>query len=439
VVASGTARQLWAVHARAPDDVWAVGAQGTILRYDGAGFGVVAEPPGNAGANFHGVTFDGDDLVIVGQKSWRRVGTTWTELAPAPGTVPLAVASTAQGLIAAGIGGGLYRWNGTNWAALTTGTTTALRGLALTSSGALFVVGDGGEVLVSRSLSSWERVGATGHPLLRVVVGAAPTPYSAGDALYQRTPAGTWQRLNVTLGATVNDACITTTGNSVGLHLADATTQLKRYANGSLTTLNTPVPMKSVGCTQSGWLVSTSSTGNSTSIYRRVTSWQNYGVPGASPSPMPYFAFATPGSDVSWVVGTSSTGQGKAWQHNEDTTWGRNLTLGGGTFHRGIALGTDDVVLLRLNNDLAATWTIVHARNGAVVTTITSQTRTWGVAPVAGGAVVAAEAGYYPPTGTTVSSTLVPWDIGGVVQGVGCSGNECWFVGEGGLVVRKTF
>ncbi|MCC6337773.1 MAG: hypothetical protein IT380_27740 [Myxococcales bacterium] len=429
LVTSGTTRGLTGVYARSASDVWAVGANGTVLRYDGVGFGIVAEPPGNAGGNFWAVTGDGAGVVVVGDRSYRWAGGTWTALSPAPAGGFTAVTSTSDGVFAAGGNGRLHRWNGTSWTALTTGTTRALRGLAATTAGALFVVGAAGEVLVSRSLSQWDRVGATDTRVFQVATGAAPTPYIAGDALLQRTSTGGFQVLVPTLADRAVDGCVSSVGSNTGLFLADNTQALKRWNGTSLSSLNGTVQMGSVGCTASGWLVSSGFSGNTRDIRRRVGSWSTYATPGTTGETV--FALAVPGSDISWVIGS------RAWQHNADTSWGRNFGPGGGSYRRGVALGADDVVLSH-SDVTGLSWRVFHVRGGATVTTFTTPSGS-GLARVTGGAVVATQGGYYPPAGNSVSSTLTPWDFDGVIRGVGCDGAECWFVGENGLVVHKTF
>jgi hypothetical protein len=69
---SGRFRDVWA---RTPTDVWAVGQNGLVMRYDGNGWQTVAIPnlateaPQSA-YDFHGVYAEGDLVVLVGSRNW---------------------------------------------------------------------------------------------------------------------------------------------------------------------------------------------------------------------------------------------------------------------------------------------------------------------------------------------------------------------------------
>lgn len=155
-VSSGVSVQLndlWGANA---SDLWAVGGNGTILRWNGAAWSKASS----------GTTANLTDIVGL----------------------------SANQIWAVGEGGTILRWNGASWSAESSGLTTALHGVAATAS-TLYAVGVGGKVLTSTG-GAWSPLAAPSTATLTagwLSTGAFFAVGSSGSAgVILRYDAATW-------------------------------------------------------------------------------------------------------------------------------------------------------------------------------------------------------------------------------------------------------
>ena len=152
---SGTAKDLFAVYSAGADAAWAVGIDGTILAYDG-----------NWSQQASGTTFDlldvrglsDTDVWAVGRNGAIRHfnGFSWSDSAQGAwsqydfhSVLPVAnnlvwVAGQSR---QAGGGGVLLKYDGSGWSQMTYGAENGLRGVWGTTSGEVWVAGEGGTIL----------------------------------------------------------------------------------------------------------------------------------------------------------------------------------------------------------------------------------------------------------------------------------------------------
>ncbi len=155
---SGTARQLNGVWGTAPTDVFAVGANGTILHSADDGAVWTAQTSGT-GQALNGVWGSGNtNIFAVGANGTIlqsvNDGGVWSPLTSGINTALYAVWGTGQNdIFAVGAGGVILHSNndGSSWSAQTSGVATALDGVWGTSSADIFAVGAGGVILFSNN------------------------------------------------------------------------------------------------------------------------------------------------------------------------------------------------------------------------------------------------------------------------------------------------
>src|SRR6266540_3749664 len=152
-------RGLWGV---TPTDAWAVGDRGTMLRWDGAGWAIVASGTARA---LNGVWGSGaTDVWAVGDAGtiahWDGAGVATTTV----GTFALRAVwgSGASDVWAVGDAGTIVRWNGTGWDPSASGTTTTLR--AVWGSGAQRVRRDDAPVGPARPVPADDRPRVADRP-----------------------------------------------------------------------------------------------------------------------------------------------------------------------------------------------------------------------------------------------------------------------------------
>jgi uncharacterized protein YjdB len=185
-VAVPTPEVLYGVHGLSASDVVVVGAQGTILRFNGAAWSVtsaggltgdvfaVAGSAANGGRRIlvgsrGAAQLDGGVVTLVstpyapalyavglepsgipwvgGQRgAVMRGGASWTTPNLAPDLLDVWSASATSAL-AVGEFGFVYRWNGTTWSRITAPTTSTLKAVWMADATAAFIGGDGGTLL----------------------------------------------------------------------------------------------------------------------------------------------------------------------------------------------------------------------------------------------------------------------------------------------------
>ena len=135
---------LKAVWGSGPNDVFAVGAQGTILHYDGATWKPMTS---GANADLEGVWGSGpQDVFVVGAEGMvlHYDGTSWSSMPSTTGNSLEALwGSSAQDVFAVGLGGTIVHYDGAGWSTMLSGTSEPLE--AVWGSGPQHVVAVGGD------------------------------------------------------------------------------------------------------------------------------------------------------------------------------------------------------------------------------------------------------------------------------------------------------
>lgn len=183
-----------AVDASGPNDVWAVGAQGTILHYDGASWA------------FYRVSVTDLDLYAVnmtsGSSGWavgadgvvlRYHNGQWFNTVHLAGYDLYGVAFDDTGLgFAVGDDGAIFRYDGESWEDVSlSGVTADLRGVAVAGGGTAWAVGDAGTVLYYDG-GRWQRVAVPTKERLNAVAVGVDGVYAAGDNGVILRNAGGW-------------------------------------------------------------------------------------------------------------------------------------------------------------------------------------------------------------------------------------------------------
>ncbi|MCC6216831.1 MAG: hypothetical protein IT376_18375 [Polyangiaceae bacterium] len=203
------------------DDVWAVGASGTALRYDGATWKKVAS---GATATLTAVAGSGVDDVWVGTATGevrRWNGAKWTTTKPSAYSIRALAVESAERAWVAGNDGRVHRWDGTEWSALASGTNEHLRGGFSPAGDEVFLVGDGGAMVFFRGdARSTELRGSAANRL--ALAGGGPELWAVGDEVVKLeaggprvVPSGTPRALYGAASAGAGDLWIAGTAGTV--------------------------------------------------------------------------------------------------------------------------------------------------------------------------------------------------------------------------------
>lgn len=142
---SGTTRNLRAVWGTSATNVYAVGGGGTILHYDGSQW---TEEASGTGGVLTGIWGAGPDEIYVSAADGsvlRGSGTGWSTAVRDTSAQFYAVwGASSREVYAAGSGGAVLLWDGSAWARMPTATAATLRSLWGTSESQLHAVGESG-------------------------------------------------------------------------------------------------------------------------------------------------------------------------------------------------------------------------------------------------------------------------------------------------------
>ncbi|MDP1890121.1 MAG: hypothetical protein Q8K55_04450 [Gemmatimonadaceae bacterium] len=158
-------RLLQGVWSDGPSNAWAVGALGTILRYNGSAWSVVSDsskPVVSATEHYNGVWGSASDVWIAGDAGITRCKTTagCAREYQAAGMYGI-WGSSASNIFAVGSGGKIVRFNGTAWSPMTSPTSRLL--VRLSGSGASDVWAVGDSVLIHYDGTQWTDVKLSDH------------------------------------------------------------------------------------------------------------------------------------------------------------------------------------------------------------------------------------------------------------------------------------
>lgn len=224
---SGTTNDLHAVHALAPNDIWAVGVNGTVAHWNGTAWTATTQIAAG-GATLRGVlALSTTDVVAVGDGGViiRYNGTIWaSQTSPTSNTLRAVHGTSGSDLHAVGDAGTAIRDTGTGWATVATGTTQNLLGLFAHSAAAAIAVGAGGTTLGWNG-SFWAPFPAAGATTLvgcsgiggidTFAVGATGLLLRHDGVQWETVASGTTNNLNGVTGSALNDVCAVGDGGRI--------------------------------------------------------------------------------------------------------------------------------------------------------------------------------------------------------------------------------
>ncbi len=191
---SGTSNLLYHVWGTSGCNVYAVGANGTILHYNGRAWSVMDS---GTTVPLYGIWGNSaNDIFAVGDAGTilHFNGTAWSSMTTDFGNFFFSVwGSSGSDVYAVGTGGAIYHYNGTAWSAVSsTGTTAALWGIWGSSASDIFAVGEGGAV-VHFDGTSWTAMNSGTAQFFEGVWGSsANNVYAVGSSTNISHYTGTW-------------------------------------------------------------------------------------------------------------------------------------------------------------------------------------------------------------------------------------------------------
>ena len=197
----GLTDTLWGVWSSAPNDLFAVGGAGAILRYDGARWQRMMGGPIEMLASIDGA--GPEEMVIVGQGglSLRGPKGGWTrhETGVTADLESVWVHGPSLAL-AVGLEGTALRWDGGGWQTMETPSVAGLHGVDGSAPNDALAVGEAGTVIVFDG-AAWRMsaaTGTTGSALFGVWRGGPGNSWIVGDAstILRETARDVWQSID---------------------------------------------------------------------------------------------------------------------------------------------------------------------------------------------------------------------------------------------------
>jgi len=171
------------IAATAGDDVWAVGARGVILRYDGLTWRRTGNGLTTLDLNAVALLSPGEGWAV-GQAgaALRLVDGQWYVTYLPTGRDLWSIAYGTDGVaFAVGAGGVIYRWDGSTWTDASLANVNAdLKGVTYAGDGVFWAVGDGGTVLQYDG-ERWSRKAVPTTERLNCVAVREGRTYAGGD------------------------------------------------------------------------------------------------------------------------------------------------------------------------------------------------------------------------------------------------------------------
>lgn len=464
---TGVTQTLNAVYAASPTSAYAVGNFGRILRFNGVGWSLVAEPSGNNGGYFSAIAgLSASDFVVGGANVFRWNGSAWTQFSNFPfisgsndhgirrfayrAPNDLWAATSYVDNNGGNPNGRLVFWDGLGWS-LVESSTNRFAGLASQSASTLWATGLEGGSWLRRTNATIERFRPVGI-YVSALAGQPATMLAFSAGVLRRDSAGTWSRV-ADAGVGLSRACEMGNGDLFGTW----NDQFLRLPAGTLTPTPVGPPLDGglanrpidVACLGSTAIAATS---------RRVFMSSGWPTPNWTTVTLPADFLEgierVPGSDTYWVSESSSTA--RAFLISDAGTVLRTLDFSTSVSSLNAVLGTasSPSVLVQARNWVPSTRTFLprlllvtppstngpdlFARSSTPVENAYGTLKQlpngnlleWGIVTDTAREISTADAGYSP-----VSTVLVQ---GGVV-GVWCVGRTCWVYGDQGQILRKTF
>ncbi len=216
-VTSGTAQQLNAFWGSAPSNVYAVGALGTVLHFDGESWTSVAGDVA-AGVSVWGIWGAApSDVYAVGDVGavLHFDGQTWApENSGTAASLRDVWGASPRDVFAVGANGTVQRFDGLRWETMSSGTTQNLRAVWGSSASDVYAVGDGGTVLHYDG-RTWQAETAPSAAVLTdiwgvsaeqvVIVGASGTVLRRRGGAWTLEPTGVTEVLNTVWGTSAQN------------------------------------------------------------------------------------------------------------------------------------------------------------------------------------------------------------------------------------------
>ena len=199
VTVTGVTQNLNAIHGTGAGAAWAVGNQATIVRLSGTTWARENAPTGVTDDLFGVWAAPNGNAMAVGERGrgLRYNGTDWVNNATGAGnsvTLTAVWGTAANSVWAVGTGGEIRFWNGTAWAAQASGAAATLRGVQGAAANQVWAVGDGGEVRFFNGTGWSGQDPDTAQNLLAVAVVSASQVVAVGNRrTVARRTSGTWQ------------------------------------------------------------------------------------------------------------------------------------------------------------------------------------------------------------------------------------------------------
>jgi hypothetical protein len=147
-------RSLWVV---ADNNVYAAGAGGTVIHYDGTAWSTVMPQPPTTDVLVGIWARESGELLVVGANGdvHHFAADTWTKVSPTPLAPLFGIWGTdANDAYVVGDSGNIFSWTGAAWAPMTSNTALPLRSVWGTSTSNIVAVGSGG-VIQRYNGSNW--------------------------------------------------------------------------------------------------------------------------------------------------------------------------------------------------------------------------------------------------------------------------------------------
>jgi len=180
--ATGTAEDLYAVFGTSASNVWAVGSNGTILRYDGSAWAAQTSPTTAELRGVWGASAAAAWAVGTGGKIVKWDGANWTNATS--GTINGLTGvwgASATDVWAVGTGGTILHWGGVAWTSVASPTAQDLFSVWGSGAADVWAVGTGGTILHYNG-ASWTVATSGGADLAGVAGTGAADVWAVGAA-----------------------------------------------------------------------------------------------------------------------------------------------------------------------------------------------------------------------------------------------------------------
>ena len=144
-MSGGTTQNLLSVWGTSANDIWAVGAAGTVVRYSGTSFAPVTAPATSKAITCVWGNLSSNVWMVAGPDVFVWNGNNYQKYTPS-GTDLYAVAGFGSALYVVGSKGQLLSYSGGSFTPMETGTRNALYSIAVSAS-TMYLAGDNGTVL----------------------------------------------------------------------------------------------------------------------------------------------------------------------------------------------------------------------------------------------------------------------------------------------------